>query len=267
MTKLDPKVIDEFFRTFENPYDRFLEYFLEIQVPILESTLAIGKSVYRARHSDPKIKFSQYSDFLYPPSTSTFSRIAKPGDILFYASDNYEACLAEMVPYWLSEYELGSKIRVSFGVWQIREPVSVLIIPDFEFKNDLAKAMRDRMAYSQEDLEFWKIISPYFFETTAASPKIYQLTSAFFQSIILRNNIENNSVDGIVYPSIQHREKSNLALFPKVIDERRMIFQYPVDAIFQKSLEVNSKGLPSYVGPFESSRGIHELSTNKIVWV
>jgi len=83
----------------------------------------------------------------------------------------------------------------------------------------------------------------------------------------LRNNIENNSVDGIVYPSIQHREKSNLALFPKVIDEGRMIFQYPVDAIFQKSLEVDTKGLPSYVGPFESSRGIHELSTNKIVWV
>lgn len=267
MTKLDSKVIDEFFKNFENPYDRFLEYFLEIQFPILESTLAVGKSVYRARHSDPKIKFSQYSDFLYPPSTTSFSRIGKPGDILFYASDNYEACLAEMVPYWFSEYELGSKIRVTFGVWQIRRPIRVLIIPDFEFKNDLAKAMRDRMAYSQEDFEFWKIISPYFFETTAVSPKIYQMTSAFIQSIFLRNSIENDLVDGIVYPSIQHREKSNLALFPKVIDEGGMIFQYPIDAIFQKSLEINTKGLPSYVGPFESSKGIHELSTNKIIWV
>ncbi|REG77503.1 RES family NAD+ phosphorylase [Algoriphagus antarcticus] len=267
MTKLNPKVIDDFLINLVNPYDKFLEYFLELKTPIWDSTLAVGRSIFRARYSEPLEEFSLYSDFLYPPSSSNYSRIGKPGDTWFYASCNYEACLAEMLPYWFDKFKLGSKIRVTFGVWQIRKPIKVFVIPDFEFKNDLAIEMRDRLFYTQEDLEFWKIISPYFFETTLASPKIYQLTSAFIESIFLTNKVEDNLIDGIVYPSIQHREKTNLAIFPNAIDDGRLIFQYSIDSIFHKSLQINEKGLPTYHGPFKSRRGIHELTTNKIVWV
>lgn len=156
---------------------------------------------------------------------------------------------------------------VIFGIWQIRKPINVLVIPDFELKNEIAKAMNLNERYSNQDRRFWDFISPYFYESTKTTPDIYKLTSALISSIILRSELSNSKVDGFAYPSVQYREKTNVALRPNVIDNEKLVFTKAVDMTFKKENTLNKNGLPSYFGPSNERQGILNRTTQKIEWI
>lgn len=267
MELLRESIINTIFQSSADKYNDFLSYFNSIHIPILETRLAISQTVYRARYSEPNITLDDYSEYIYPPSNNSFSRIGKPGDIWFYGSDNYEACIAEMLPFWYNDFELGSTIKVTFGLWQIRQPTNVLVVPDLELKNEIAKAMNLNERYSVEDKKFWNFISPYFYESTKINPEIYQLTSALISSVILRSELTDSIIDGIAYPSVQHREKTNIALRPRVIDNEQIVFKKAVDTTFHKMNLLNLNGLPSYEGPSNEREGILNRSIEKIEWI
>ena len=267
MELIQESIIHNIFQSSANPYNDFLNYFLSIQIPILETRLAISQTIYRARYSEPDTSLNEYSEYIYPPSNNSFSRIGIPGDIWFYGSDNKIACIAEMLPFWYNNFELGSSIKVSFGFWQIRQPVNVLVIPDLELKNEIAKAMKLNERYSEIDRKFWNYISPYFYESTKTNPNIYKLTSALISSLIIRSELTDNKIDGIAYPSVQHREKTNVALKPSVIDNHQLVFKKAVDMIFNKHKILNTSGLPNYFGPSDEREGTLNRKTQKIEWL
>ncbi|KYG84126.1 hypothetical protein AWW67_03165 [Roseivirga seohaensis] len=268
MDYLKPSIIEGIFKFSNNRYDHFLNYFHSIHIPIIETKLKLAQTIFRARFSKPDEILEDYTEYIYPPHKSnSFSRIGKPGDTWFYASDNYEACLMEMLPYWYEQFELGTSIRVSIGTWQIRQVISILLIPDVELKNEIAKAFNEVAPYSEEDKKFWNFISPYFYQSSKCNPVIYELTSALVTSVLERSELTGSNLDGIAYPSIQYREKTNVALKPSVIDNEQLIFKSAFDMIFNKESELNEEGLPIYLGPFDGRQGILNQTSGNIDWI
>lgn len=266
MELLRESIIKSIFQSSTNKYDDFFNYFNEIHIPILETRLALSKTIFRARYSINSKILIDFSEFKCPSSNNSFSRIGKPGEIWFYTSNDYMACLAEMLPIWFKKFELGEKIKVTFGFWQIRQPIQVLVIPDHELKNKMAKAMELVKPYSDKDRKFWDFIGPYFYQASMENPNIYMLTSALISSMIYRSELDGNGIDGIAYPSIQHREETNIALKPIVIDKEKIYFEKAVEMTIQKLGDLNDLGLPKYVGPSNVREGILNRSSNKIEW-
>jgi hypothetical protein len=264
---LNTKVIDQIFAESNSKYNDFLDFFNSIHLSIQIIPLKIGVEIVRARHSQPNETFTEFKDFRYPPVTNGFSRIGTPGQIWFYGSENYETCLMEMLPFWIHEYQLGSEIRVTFGWWQIRERLNLLVFPDFSLKTEVSKQLKLSEYYSPEEQQVWEQLDKYFYLPTNVQQDVYQLTSALVSSMLLRLDIDNTKIDGILYPSAQQGERSNIALTKEAVDRNHVLLNKTVDGIFKKANKLKENGLPSYAGPFNTRSGNFNHEKRTVTWI
>lgn len=264
---LNTKIIDQIFEESDNKFSDFLDFFNNTHLSIQIIPLKIGVEIVRARHSQPDETFTEFKDFRYPPTTSGFSRIGAPGQIWFYGSEDYETCLMEMLPFWMNDYDLGSEIRVTFGWWQIRERLNLLILPDFSLKTEVSRQVKLCEYYSPEEQHIWEQINKYFHLSTNVKPAVYQLTSALVSSMLIRLDLDKTKIDGVLYPSAQRGERSNIALTKDAIDKDNVFLNRTADGIFKKANELNANGLPSYSGPFNTRSGNFNHQKRTVTWM
>jgi hypothetical protein len=100
-----------------------------------------GCPIYRARYSNTTEPFRHLSEMSYPQKSHVkyFSRLNRPCQNIFYASESESACLTEMLPFWFAEFNTNDKITVTLGKWIVREDIRLLIIPDTQNKNEKIK--------------------------------------------------------------------------------------------------------------------------------
>lgn len=231
-------------------------------------TVAIkqGSPIYRARYTDKNDSFQKLSDISYPPKefVTTFSRLNRPNQNLFYASESEISCLKEMLPFWFTEFNVGDKIQVTLGKWIIRKDIKLILIPDTENINDLNRNIVNQLQASE--MEFWDYFSSKFKTSTKENRNIYEFTSAFGNALWLNSNLQKLNVNGFIYSSVQSPENLNLALSTDTIDSEYLIPLELVEIYFQK-IGVDSKGIPLYKEIGERKRGLIDFDKEKISWI
>lgn len=225
-----------------------------------------GSYVFRSRYSKDLQSFMKISKLSYSPNNKVdkFSRLTQPGQSMFYASESFESCLAEMLPFWWDKIKIGEVFKVTIGKWEFSRDVKMIIIPDTDNINEFNNLVVAQL--NSDEMLFWNYISKKFKMTTKQDSNIYKFTSAISNAIILLAKLQKLSFDGFVYSSVQSQMNINIGLVPQEIDNGNL---FPKE-FFEKTIlkcGVNESGLPIYREIGNQKRGQVDLQKGMINWI
>lgn len=268
MEKSVKNLIDEIDLSSEEAYNLLLEIFTK-KYPMSVLTVPImARSVMcRSRQNLTESDFTEFKDLSYPPIEviTEYSRANKPFEQIFYASDDFETNLTELLPYWSSLVDEGDTIAVTTGFWQLDIDILVGIIPDLE--NRKLMAFINESQFSKEfdrDKDDWDVINQYFRGQGFYDKNIYKVTSAYCKAVIQNIELLGDNAQGVLYTSAQNTKGWNLALNPQLVNEHLHLVRVGKQFI-RRNQEVNGK--PSYDN-FQTPIIAKELDQNnsKIIW-
>lgn len=203
----------ELFRVFTQDFNMPIVFF-----PIKKESYG-----FRSRNNVNRKNFCKFNELSYPDKKfiTKFSRANKPGQQLFYISDNFITTIAELMPYWSKDLNVGDIFPVTVGQWYLKKAIYVACIPDYN--NDRLKSILEKKLLDLKQgtivWEYWEYINSFFRSQGFYQPNIYKFTSAFCNAIIHNSQIMGENIDGILYTSTQYTAGWNLAIFPKFVDE------------------------------------------------
>lgn len=246
-------------------YESMLEHFLNLDgLPFYYVPLKRGSYLIRARYKNANLHFEKPEEFSYPPSeyVCNFSRLNRPRQSLFYASETENSCFAEMIRFWGEEFNLGDKIRVGLGKWRLKEDIKVIIVPDPDNKSELNINTVNRL--KPLELEFWRYISEKFKTTGLDDKNIYEFTSAFSNALYLNGKKQDKSVGGFIYSSVQSPENLNLALNKELVDSDILNLEQIAEMQCTR-LDNDNRKLPFYTEIIGLRRNAI-IANDKIIW-
>jgi hypothetical protein len=229
-------------------------------------TMKQGSCIIRARYSGKMDSFVDLPDVSYPQKcyVNNFSRLNRPGQNLFYASESELACLSEMLPFWFDEFKTGDLIKVTLGKWIARHDLKLLIIPDRNNSNQLNTATIKNLY--PEEIVFWDYISSKYKASTKDDKNIYEFTSAFANALWLNAKQQDINVNGFIYSSVQLSKNVNIALSTDTIDTGFLIPSDFVEIPFQRN-NANDSVLPKYLESGLRKMGIMNFDKSQIEWI
>jgi hypothetical protein len=260
-------IIEHTYTTFDLKYEMLLAHFFNMSgIGFYPITIRKNSPIYRARYSDKLTSYTALQEISYPEKKSVvdFSRLNRPSQNLFYGSESEVVCLKEMLPYWFEKYHIGDRILVTIVECRTNKDLTLIIIPDADSTSDLNRNVFAKMQH--EEKLFWEYISKKFTTTTKEDKFIYEFTSAYSNALRINTTMQGLKCDGFIYSSSQSREKLNIALIPKVIDNELITFGQLVEIKFQM-IGYTETGLPSYKEIDERKNGFIERSSSKIKWL
>lgn len=247
-------------------YEKMFAHFINLsEFSFHIVTMKEGSPLIRARYTDRLTSFSSLSEVSYPKIeyVTKFSRLNRPRQSLFYASETEEACLAEMMPFWIDDLKKGDIISVTLGKWFLRNDLKLIIIPDTKNINELNQRVLNQL--QAPEIEFWDYISNKFKTSTKQDKNIYEFTSAFGNALWLNTKNQNIKADGFIYSSVQSPMNINIALSTLNVDSGDLIPVEFVEIHFQRR-DLTDFGLPSYKEIGERKRGLVNLNKALIDW-
>lgn len=227
-----------------------------------------GSTLIRARHNEKLEPFKFFNDVSYKKADtiSSFGRINRPGQSMFYVSENEKTCFKEMLPFWLEKFATNDEFIVVLGDWYVRHDLRVILIPDPEnvhiHNHDFFAGIID------EEQLFWKYISDKFKTSKSLDKNIYEFTSAFSNALILNAQKQGFKVDGLMYSSVQSPENINIALLPDVVDSENVIpRQFLTINFLHDGLDNDKK--PQYKENEKKNRlrGLIDIDKRLIDWI
>ncbi len=258
--------IETIYNTSNITYKIMLDYFnLLSHISFLTLPLKKGSYIFRSRYSTGVASFTLINDLSYPPKelVKDFSRLNKPYQSLFYASESYDACLSEMIHFWLDLFKEGEIFTVTIGRWMVKSDLKLLIIPDMNNSNEFNRVILSHL--NSSDIEFWNYISEKFKTSTKIDKNIYIFTSAFANALLQNASGQNLDIDGIIYSSVQSSLNINIALNTLRIDAENII---PVEfaEIHVQKISPANNGLPRYIEIGDRKYGTANLKNKFIQW-
>ena len=113
MRKSVKEFIKEIDLSNEGAYNLLLEIFTKkYPMPVLSVPIMASSMMYRSRQNLTESDFTDFNDLSYPPIEviTEYSRANKPNEQIFYASDDIDTNLTELLPYWSSLVDEGCTI-------------------------------------------------------------------------------------------------------------------------------------------------------------
>lgn len=264
------EIIDTIEKTYKSSdliYEMMLAHFMNLSgFGFHIVTVKQGSRIIRARYSDKKDSFVDLSDISYPQKchVKNFSRLNRPGQNLFYASESEFACLSEMLPFWFDEFKTGDLIKVTLSKWIARYDLKLLIIPDINNSSPLNTATIKQL--HPEETVFWNYISSKFKTSTKDDKNIYEFTSAFANALWLNAKRQNINANGFIFSSVQSTQSVNVAFSTDTIDTEFLTPSEFVEITFQRT-GVNESGLPTYMESGLRKKGIMNFDKSQIEWI
>lgn len=258
-------LIENSYKSATLPYETMLEFFFNLDgLPIHFVPMKKGSSLIRARYKSANENFSNPEEFSYPPEECVqgFSRVNRPRQSLFYAAETEHGCLTEMMRFWGEEFNIGDRIKVAMGRWRLTKDIKLIIIPDPKNESDLNQIVLKRL--SSDALKFWSYMSKKFKTTGKEEKRIYELTSAFSNSIYLNLKRNDNSISGFIYSSVQSPNTLNIALEKELIDSNSLVLEQFAEMQCAR-IGNNNRKLP-YYSEVIGSRKQGVLTNGKIIW-
>ncbi len=249
-------------------YKQLLEIFTEkYPMPVLTVPIKAKTVMCRSMQNLSESNFIDFKDLSYPPKEviKGYSRVNRPFEQIFYASDSHETNLIELLPYWSSLVNEGDTIAVTIGFWQLDVDILVGIIPDLE-----NKSLMDFIKESQFSKDFirniddWKEINRYFKAQGFYDNNIYKFSSAFCKAVIENIKLLGDSAQGVLYTSVQNKVGWNIALNPNFVDKHLHLVRVGKQLIRRNRDE---NGRPSYDN-FQTPiiARVLDKKNRKIIW-
>jgi len=212
---------------------------------VIAHTFVPGQSIIRARPNKPGEVFSKVSDLSYKPAkhNTLYQRASTPEKTVFYGAilpptiregdlDNSRVTGTLEVCKLITDKSITEgEERITFGRWNITKPFQVVSIvhnSDYYEGNAYLKQMAEDYqkfisAYPSEIVEESVMISEYFSEQFAKERIIkdyeYMLSAIYAERIIHGKLAGDNTIGGILYPSVRTLGKGfNLAINPAYVD-------------------------------------------------
>lgn len=176
---------------------------------------------------------------LPPANVTPFGRANNEYEPVFYGSGDGDLALFESCQK-LTGSEKFVPQNFTMGIWKVKENKKLRLVPviDSEIAQkdrvDIQEAikisdklMKDQLS-SEKVIKTSKIISRFFAEQFAKSeiksPNDYKISSFFSKYISEINKLSQVKFDGILYPSVAHKFRSeNVALFPESINKLEIV--------------------------------------------
>lgn len=252
----------------ENVFSDCLDYFNTIRIPIIEAKLKKDSSVYRARVTSKNALLNNLSEYSMPPVSKSYSRVGSPNEEWFYCSETFETSIIETLPRENEDHGQPNIHYVHIGEWVVKDALNVLVIPDFDLKNEILQAINLDLYFDNNDKVVWGKINPHFIAPTTEDLKTYQLTAAFVHSMLLRDQSKQGSkIEGIVYPSVQYNLKSNIAIKGDSLSNGSLLLKSAMSMVFKNEALTLGKKKPHYSGPIEEPvYGVYDSIKDKINW-
>jgi hypothetical protein len=205
-------------------------------------TLNVGKSLMRARPNYNGERFSKKSDFSYKPEelNETYQRASTPYQTMFYATsipekvekgelDNARIIgVAETIPMLRNREQSGYQ-KISFGRWYVEEDIKLIAIvheknfyKESSYTRELFEAHENFMKQVPEEIAE-KSIKILNFLAAEFSKKEIAKDYEYMISAIFSENMVNNGLDGIIYPSVRVDGKGfNVAITPNATKKLKL---------------------------------------------
>jgi len=272
MHKLLVQHIDDILKNYDENvnelhYEKLFSLFLSEAFSPICVSLDKGASLHRLRINDNNKLFSNINRLKNPPSKCVvnYNRLNRPGQSVFYCSENYSICQIELLNNYTSSHKINLQKKITYSKWQTDTDLTLLLIYSLEGNktgfglkfNELFEGIVKTLSAKERLIteSFYREVWKYFITPSKNSQKPYLVTSAIANALFSVSN-----VDGIVYPSVQsHCSGYNIAFSDKVIKSNKI---KPVEIYVQKW----SKILPDKVEVNQKSRIAGKLLGNKIIW-
>ncbi len=142
----------------ETAYDELYRVFThEFDMPIIFVPFKRESICFRSRNNSDGKDYCNFSDLSYPAKEylTKYSRANKPGQQVFYCSDNYGTSLTELLPFWSKDMEVGDLITVTVSQWNFNKEFYAAAIPDFT-NNRLMSLLENNLPSLKSDNVFKK---------------------------------------------------------------------------------------------------------------
>lgn len=255
--------------------------FMIYAIPFPSITIPKGKIFYRTRiHSKGEDFFENISDISYRSNKyeiCTFGRANEPLQSIFYCSDNSDVAFFEVSNICKKGLCPDSEIY-TIGIWQLQENIRVACIPINDTirglnqtADKLHNAFDEIMSkFNQENIDLPQkvldVFSKEFTSDVQNNESNYLISCAFANYIYDVSGYDsylgvNCNADGILYPSVIHREEGmNLALKPRLIDENKLRLVGAIKTVMKKIAVDNYSDVE-----LKQSKQI-DYSSGKIIW-
>lgn len=186
--------------------------------------------LYRTRLNDEdNSKLISFRQIKYAPSdkVTNYGRVNKPGQSMFYCSEDENISTLELLYDFLQDKELGYERYVTQTEWKITDALNLLIIAlppkkNKEYRNGFT-LLKECFQYVQKESKFnkagyknfYNLTSHFFLQNAKANPNVYVVCSAIAN--LLTDSFP--SIDGFIYPTVQGNTGYNFVLRPHVLDK------------------------------------------------
>ena len=198
-----------------------------------------GKSVMRARPNEENQRFDKKADLSFKPQefNKTYQRASTPNQTMFYATsvpdklengelDNMRIIgVTETIPMLRDKTKSGFQ-KISFGRWIVEEDIKLMAIVHHEsyykesnYTRELVNAFKGFIeGYPKEiiekSLKFQDYLASEFAKEKIEADYDYMISAIFAE------NVTNNGLDGILYPSVRTAGKGfNIAITTKASEK------------------------------------------------
>jgi len=229
--KIEQIIKDSNNRTPELLYELVFLELCNYKFDFLFTELVIGSKFHRIRVNEKANEpFNKLDDISYPPLEKSikFNRANRPGQSMFYCSENPSIAEIELLNDFIVDNEIGHSKHCTYSEWKTKSELNLLVLAiadkDKEFCNGLVLREKFNEYLNTKSEEEKKSIidqytwSSHFFTKLAKSDKsVYAVTSAIANIVTLRYEF-----DGFIFPSVQTGTGYNIAFKPYVIDKSQV---------------------------------------------
>lgn len=227
------------------PYEDIVQLInsVTVGIPIMTVIIPKGKRLVRSRLNEDINRFNEIGELSFVPhdKNKKYARASTPNNTMFYAStsapnQNIKLYETEITFYetvaFLNNSESSGYAKITYGNWFPKEDLTLLaIIPytkEYEKKNFIGEMKKHYNVNLREtsdeyltkaSKDFLELMSSEFSKNVKEDYEY--MISAIFTEIVM----QNNSFDGVFYPSIKSDNTCyNIALAPKIVDKLSLIF-------------------------------------------
>lgn len=222
---------------------------LKIKLDNLFPNLTHGQIIWDSRYHIYRVRqnhnnnFKPYNNICQigiPPSDKTpFGRANNEFMPVFYGSYEDDLALFESCQNLLP-YQKFEPQNFTMGIWKIKENQTLRLVPIIESeiasknRDDIKKVLKlknDIMDSKIGDLDlikYYKIVSTFFADEFSKSEinskNDYKISAYFSEKMRETNKYSHIKFDGILYPSVAHKFKSdNVVIFPESLNKIEIV--------------------------------------------
>lgn len=226
--------------------------------------------LYRVRlNNEQNDLFTDVRELYYAPAkyVSSYGRVNKPGQSMFYCSEFSTICNLELLYDYLLKNDVGHERYATASQWEIKEGLNLLILAiapshrefvnGITLRNECFQFVKSQPEASQETYSnFYTLTKHFFLKNAKKDYSVYVVCSAianYFTQLF-------PNIDGVIYPTVQGNTGYNIVLRPHALDIGMIV---PKHDVSMSKWIVTNKNLMS-VAPDFDKKG--KIVMNSINW-